>query len=123
MKFEELFNLTKNLWLEVIGHAEIKNIELVEFQDFYEGNIENKALLTGSRLIVQLDWIIYSTVCKILKVATVARLDELRADFIKKSFHDLLLTVGLSQIKGENSDDGSFDLVELKAYLKENNLT
>lgn len=126
LNFEEMLNKVYSWWPSTIGSLAQSNdikIALTDFEKFYELQIAPAALTSGSRLLVQLDWIVYGAVCAVLKMSTVVRVKELRIDYIERRFHSLLLTVGARQLSGEEEPDGSFDMVELAAYLKQKELT
>lgn len=118
--FEELLAQVYALWLRAMASAvgpggEI-NMKIIE--QFYDSKIAPAAQASGSMLLVQLDWIVYGQICAILKMAHVARLEELRKDRLQERFHHLLLTVGVVQLQRAAEADGSFDLAELAAYME-----
>ncbi len=119
--FEELLSRVYSRWPQSIGSSEDSsdiNVGIEGIEQFYESQIAPIAQASGSRLLEQLDWIVYGAVCSILKVARVVRVKEIRSEYVKARFHHLLLTVGVKQLRHEVEADGSFDLVELAAYLK-----
>lgn len=85
---------------------------------FYEDSISAQAEASGSRLLIQLDYIVYDTVRSAFKAMEVVRVNEIRRDYIEEIFHKLLLGPGVRQLDGIEENDGSFDLEELTAYLK-----
>lgn len=89
-------------------------------ETFYENIIEPVSLESGSRLLMQLDWILYSAVHEIALRSMVVRLNEIRRSFIKSKFHELIATVGVPQINGSMEWDSSFDKDELAIYINEN---
>jgi hypothetical protein len=91
---------------------------LVDIENMYELQIAPVARATGNSLVIQLDWIVYGAVCAALKITYAVRMSELRVDYLKCRFHSLLLNAGVRQLDGTDEVDGSFNLVELAAYLK-----
>lgn len=87
---------------------------------FYENAIEPISLESGSRLLMQLEWILYSVVHEIALRSMVVRLSEIRRSFIKSKFHELIMTVAVPQFNGNMDWDGSFDKDELAIYINEN---
>jgi hypothetical protein len=118
--FEELLEQVYAIWLRAMASADgigSNKIDMEFIEQFYDSEIAPAAEASGSRLLIQLDWILYGAVCSVLKAAHVVCLDEIRKDRLKERFHHLLLTVGIPQLKRETEADGSFDLEELAAYL------
>lgn len=118
--FEELLEQVYALWLRAMASANglgSNNIDMEFIEQLYDSEIAPAAEASGSRLLIQLDWVLYGAICSVLKAAHVARLDEIRKDRLKERFHHLLLTVGIPQLKRETEADGSFDLEELATYL------
>lgn len=119
--FEKLLNQVYSWWPSTIGSprdvADI-TVGIEGMEQFYESQIAPLAHASGSRLLEQLDWIVYGAVCSILRTSRIVRMQEIRSEYLKNRFHNLLLTVGLKQLKGEIEVDGSFDLSELTEYFK-----
>ena len=118
--FEELLEQVYALWLRAMASSDglgSNKIDMEFIEQSYDSQIASAGEASGSRLLIQLDWILYGAICSVLKAAHVARLDEIRKDRLKERFHHLLLTVGIPQLKGEVEADGSLDLEELAAYL------
>lgn len=123
--FKELLEQVYLLWSKTMASKEAPGggkIDMEFIKQFYDSEIAPAAQASGSRLLIQLDWIVYGAVCAVLKAAHFARLDELREDRLQERFHHLLLTVGVAQLKQEVEADGSFDLAELAVYLARSGL-
>ena len=73
--------------------------------------------MCGSRLLMQLDWIVYSIVAQISRRTMVIRLNEIRRSFIKEQFHNLIVNDAIPQLHGDKEWDNSYDREELINYL------
>lgn len=123
--FEELLTQVYSFWPKILGTGGglgIVSVDIKSIEHLYESQIAPFAQASESRLIIQLDWIVYGVVCSIMKMTNVVRLEEINKEYLKERFHKLLLTIGVSQLKREIEADGSFDLPELAAYLERNGL-
>lgn len=125
LHFDLMLNTVYSWWPATIGPKDqVSEVDAVLFniEERYESDVAPLALASGSKLLIQLDWTVYGAVCAALKVCCVVRLNELRHSYVKERFHKLLSSVGAEQLRGQREFDGSFDLDELAAYFKKNNL-
>jgi hypothetical protein len=84
---------------------------------FYESTIEPLSVKSGSMLLAQLDWILFSVIDDVSRKMIKVHPHDVRRDLLRKKFHELLLKVAVPQLRGEAEWDGSFEKDELLTYL------
>lgn len=84
---------------------------------FYESVIEPLSVNSGSMLLAQLDWILFSVVDEVSRNMLRMHPHEIRPDVLRRKFHELLFKVAIPQLRGEIDWDGSFEKDELVNYL------
>lgn len=120
VSFDLLLNKVLTWWpAEFSGNADdyTDPMRLSSLTIFYEREIEPISLACGSRLLMQLDWIVYSIVAQISRRTMVIRLNEIRRSFIKEQFHNLIVNDAIPQLHGDKEWDNSYDREELINYL------
>ena len=125
LDFDEMLARVFSWWPLLIGSPDQKSdfcVFIADFEKIYNSQIAPLAEASGSKLLIQLDWIVYGTVCAALKRSSVVRLNELRVDYLEGRFNTLLVTAGVRQLSGDEESDGSFDMDELAKYLRRKNL-
>jgi len=118
--FDELLTEVLRLWPHEIvgspGDFSDPN-KSSSFAVFYEANIEPLALGSGSMLLAQLDWIVFSVVDNVSRRMLKVRPHEIRPDVLRAKFHELLTDVAIPQLRGDAPWDRSFEREELLNYL------
>ena len=119
--FESLLAKTLTWWptvLKIEDHGSNSELSLDTLALFYEDNIQVHADKSGSRLQIQLDWILFDAVAKSAEFMSIVRPGEIRRAYLKERLHLLLSQHAVPQLLGSKDADDSFDLVELSEYLK-----
>ena len=118
--FDELLTEVLRLWpKEIVGSPDdfVDPKRSSSFVAFYEANIEPLAVGSGSMLLAQLDWIVFSVVDDVSRKMLKVRPHEIRPAVLRTKFHELLAKVAIPQLRGEAPWDRSFDKDELLNYL------
>jgi len=91
--------------------------------NFYENVIEPISLKCGSRLLMQLDWILFAIVDELSRKINTVKPREIRRSLLKDRFHKLLREIAIPQLNGEREWDNSFDRAELTSYVHSKHFT